>query len=216
MLHRIQDDSDSKKKLCAEGESKLEWIINNLWNRLAKELVGQDPHHFLRAYSPGIANSIYMCNIYFNRTRFSTFLGIKGMQEFIEAASFLHYIQQGTLITLDELQLKLTFANDLVVPIPVYEYLLGIADLTGEDLYISTRAPDFNNIFSSPIGELMRLCINAVGRGQSQLVSTTCSFLRKIHESLSSLKQVERKTNVQISQCLINILFCAVWAINAN
>lgn len=89
------------------------------------------------------------------------------MQEFIEAASFLQYIRNGTLVSLNELQAKLTFSEELSVPIPVYEYLLGIADLTGE---------------------LMRLCINAVGRGQTQLVSNTCSFLRKIHEALSSLK----------------------------
>ncbi len=89
------------------------------------------------------------------------------MQEFIEAASFLHYIQKGTLISLDELQAKLTFSETLNVHIPVYEYLLGIADLTGE---------------------LMRLCINAVGRGQTQLVSNTCSSLQKIHVALFSLK----------------------------
>ena len=49
----------------------------------------------------------------------------------------------------------------------ITEYLLGIADLTGE---------------------MMRMCINAVGRGQSQLVSDTCCSLRKIHEAMSSLK----------------------------
>lgn len=90
-----------------------------------------------------------------------------GMQEFIEAASFLQYIQKGTLISLDELQAMLTFSETLKVHIPVYEYLLGIADLTGE---------------------LMRLCINAVGRGQTQLVSNTCSSLQKIHLALFSLK----------------------------
>lgn len=89
------------------------------------------------------------------------------MQEFIEAISFLHYIQNGNLITLDELQGKLNFSDDLKVQVPVYEFLLGIADLTGE---------------------LMRMCINAVGRGQTQLVSDTCSSLRMIHEAMSNLK----------------------------
>ena len=89
------------------------------------------------------------------------------MQEFIEAISFLYYIRNGDLITLNELQAKLIFNDELKVPCPVYEYLLGIADLTGE---------------------LMRMCINAVGRGQTQLVSDTCSSLRKIHEAMSSLK----------------------------
>ncbi len=89
------------------------------------------------------------------------------MQEFIEALSFLYYIRDGTLITNEQVQQKLIFSEDLKVAVPVYEYLLGIADLTGE---------------------LMRMCINAVGRGETELVFNTCMSLRKIHEALSSLK----------------------------
>ena len=40
-------------KVCTEAEGKLQVVINSSWNRLAKELVGQDHHHYLRAYSPG-------------------------------------------------------------------------------------------------------------------------------------------------------------------
>jgi len=90
-----------------------------------------------------------------------------GLQEFIESISFLQFIRDGKLITLEEVQSRLTYSEELKVPVPVYEYLLGIADLTGE---------------------LMRLCINAVGRGEKQLVFNTCMSLRKIHEALSSLK----------------------------
>ncbi len=53
LLHRVQDEA-SKVKLTAEAEAKLQFVVNSFWNRLAKELVGQDPHHYLRAYSPGI------------------------------------------------------------------------------------------------------------------------------------------------------------------
>lgn len=74
------------------------------------------------------------------------------------------------MITLEEVQSKLSYAEELKVPVPVYEYLLGIADLTGEQ---------------------MRLCINAVGRGEKQLVFNTCLSLRKVHEALSSLKYDE-------------------------
>ena len=89
------------------------------------------------------------------------------MQEFIEAASFLYYIKNGTLMSLKLVQSKLTFSDELKVPVPVYEYLLGIADLTGE---------------------LMRMCINSVGRGQTDTCFNACNFLRRIHEALSSLK----------------------------
>lgn len=90
-----------------------------------------------------------------------------GLQEFVEALSFLHYIKTGTLIPFGKVQKKLYYSEELQVTVPVYEYLLGIADLTGE---------------------LMRMCINAVGRGERQLVFNTCMSLRKIHEALSSLK----------------------------
>jgi len=59
LLHRIQDDGESKIRVTDEAESKLEWVVNNLWNRLASELVGQDPHHFLRAYSPGTITTYF-------------------------------------------------------------------------------------------------------------------------------------------------------------
>ena len=52
LLHRVQDEA-SKMKVCTEAEGKLQVVINSSWNRLAKELVGQDHHHYLRAYSPG-------------------------------------------------------------------------------------------------------------------------------------------------------------------
>ncbi|XP_057375430.1 translin-associated protein X-like [Daphnia carinata] len=156
LLHRVQDEA-SKVKLTHEAEGKLQLVVNSSWNRLAKELVGQDTHHYLRGYSPGL-------------------------QEFIEAISFLQFIRDGSLITLEEVQSKLSYAEDLKVPVPVYEYLLGIADLTGE---------------------LMRLCINAVGRGETQLVFNTCLSLRKVHEALSSLNlgfQRELKRKLQVSR----------------
>ena len=141
LLHRIQDKA-SAKKLTDEAETKLQLVITNSWSTVARELEGNDPHHFLKAYSPG-------------------------MQEYIEAKSFLHYIKNEELITLDELQKELEFPDGSRVPIPVHEYLLGICDLTGE---------------------LMRMCINAVGRGQSDTVTRTCMSLRNLHQALSSLK----------------------------
>ena len=53
LLHRIHDE-DSLEKLCNEAEAKLNAIINNIWKRVATEIKGQDPHRYLRAYTPGI------------------------------------------------------------------------------------------------------------------------------------------------------------------
>ena len=57
LLHRIQDEV-SKKKLVEEAEAKLKVVVKKLWSQVAHELKGNDPYHFLRAYSPGILTSI--------------------------------------------------------------------------------------------------------------------------------------------------------------
>lgn len=165
LLHRIQDES-TKEKLVKEADSKLQFLVTTSWNKVAKELLNQDHYHYLRAYSPGLWHNSYhsIIEIISNQP---LPLFYKGLQEFIEALSFLNYVKLGQLISLTYIQSKLTYSETLVVTIPVQEYLLGIADLTGE---------------------LMRMCINAVGRGQTALVSNTCCSLRKIHEALASLR----------------------------
>jgi len=55
LLHRIHDET-SKTKLTEEAQTKLEVVVRNSWSQVARELQGNDPHHFLRAYSPGTAN----------------------------------------------------------------------------------------------------------------------------------------------------------------
>jgi len=120
------------------------------------------------------------------------------MQEYIEAKSFLHYIRNGTLISLDQLQKELVFPNGSQVLIPVYEYLLGIADLTGE---------------------LMRMCINAVGQGRTDIVTHTCMFLRNLHQALSSLNvgfQREFKRKLQVSKQSLQKVETACYAVQVR
>lgn len=54
-----------------------------------------------------------------------------GFQEYVEAEAFLNYLNHGTLVTKDEIQLGLLRCNaDLVrIPLTTHDYLLGIADL---------------------------------------------------------------------------------------
>jgi len=56
-----------------------------------------------------------------------------GLQEYIEALSFAHYLDHGTLITFDEVQQTLADPQgNPYFPLPVEDYLLGLSDLTGE------------------------------------------------------------------------------------
>ncbi|PLB37556.1 translin family protein [Aspergillus candidus] len=52
-----------------------------------------------------------------------------GLQEFIEALSFHHYLETQTLITIDEVRARLL---DGAVPVSEEDYLMGVFDLTGE------------------------------------------------------------------------------------
>ncbi|KAJ3330076.1 hypothetical protein HDU76_006470 [Blyttiomyces sp. JEL0837] len=83
-----------------------------------------------------------------------------GLEEYIEAFSFYHYMRTGELVSREAIQDELQKAADgPVMPITVEDYVNGLADLTGE---------------------LMRLAINTVARGQHQSAAKICSFMRKL------------------------------------
>ena len=124
---------------------------------------------------------------------------IPGLQEYIEALTFLHYLQHKALMSLPIIQERLTYksdptsndadmgqpvscgdnsSSDLHVPIPPLEYFLGVADLTGE---------------------LMRLAINSVGNGDLDTPIEVCQFLRELELGFTSLGNASREINRKIS-----------------
>jgi hypothetical protein len=76
-----------------------------------------------------------------------------GLQEYVEALAFAHFLQHGTLISLDEVQATLCVPSESpskedvgpgrVLVVGLDDYLLGVSDVTGE---------------------LMRYAIGAIGR----------------------------------------------------
>lgn len=177
-LHRIDSD-ESKQKTLAEAQQKLHELQNNKWYQVAVELQGEDPYQFLRAYSPGL-------------------------QEYVEALSFLYYIEQHSLLSLQQVEANLTFAKSssssetasqtseeisdtgtseestvtsnqglkvLSVHVPPMEYVLGLADLTGE---------------------LMRLAIGCIGRGEFVAPFELCQFIQSIYTAFLSFGSKSR------------------------
>ncbi|KAI1797631.1 Translin [Ganoderma leucocontextum] len=82
-----------------------------------------------------------------------------GLQEYIEALSFTHYLEHKSLISYEEVQSSLCDANGIAYfSLPLEDYLLGLSDLTGE---------------------LMRFAIAAISRrGGRQKANEVCSFVR--------------------------------------
>ncbi|XP_011270424.1 hypothetical protein, variant [Capsaspora owczarzaki ATCC 30864] len=89
-----------------------------------------------------------------------------GMQEYIEAVSFVHYLATATLITQRQLEEQLLFDEALSFPVTITDYLLGVTDLTGE---------------------LMRFAIASVGSGNQQEPMLIGSFVRTLTQVFSLL-----------------------------
>ncbi|CCM01642.1 uncharacterized protein FIBRA_03703 [Fibroporia radiculosa] len=82
-----------------------------------------------------------------------------GLQEYIEALSFAHYLESRSLISYSDVQKSLLGEDGvLYFPLPLEDYLLGLADLTGE---------------------LMRYAISSISRrGGRFKAREVCEFVR--------------------------------------
>ena len=171
-LHRITGNETSRDSILAEAKGKIKDEILGLLQAIAEEIVGEDPKKHHSAFSPGL-------------------------QEFIEALSYMTFLSNGRLIAMEDVQSYLTFrvhtedsgategeqemvSGDVIcLPLEPTDYLLGIADLTGE---------------------LMRLCINSVGCGDKELPFNLLPFFRAMHCGFLLLrplnKEMRRKTTV--------------------
>lgn len=155
LLHRVTSVQDSEAVL-SEAATKLDGVRQKI-GQIAEELRGEDLYQFHRAFTPGI-------------------------QEYVEAVSFLHYIRHRSLISLEEINARLVFMRTdrgdvkgssealpvtgqvLTFHVTPSDYLLGVADLTGE---------------------LMRMCIGSVGNGDIDTPFQLSQFLRQIHDGFA-------------------------------
>ena len=176
LLHRISSDSE-RDKVISEAEEKMKEVLEIL-KAIALELQGVDPYKHRSAYSPGV-------------------------QEFVEALTYLMFLKTGKLISLEESQEFITFnraasvseantvkdpeggvqVSDKLDPVRFLlsptDFVLGVADLTGE---------------------LMRMSINAVGSGNREIPFDLLPFVRAVYCGMYSLrpasKEVPRKMSV--------------------
>ena len=100
-----------------------------------------------------------------------------GLQEFVEALSYYVYLRRGQLVGLNEAQSWLEFPEQegggagVRVPLSQLNYVLGVGDLTGE---------------------LMRMCITAVGAGQQEIPLQLLPFITSIYCGFQSLPHIAR------------------------
>lgn len=148
LLHTI--DKESKRNAVLDAaKARLDSVAQKLFRNIANELDGQDAYQFHRAYRAGL-------------------------EEYVEALTFHEYLQNGGMQDWTTLERALTYhttsspvdSSEQSTPkatqvmVTPTDYILGIADLTGE---------------------LMRKCINNLAIGDVSSCYQTCNFVRKIY-----------------------------------
>ncbi|KAI4357966.1 hypothetical protein L6164_001878 [Bauhinia variegata] len=139
-VHRMS--KYNKEEIIEQAEKDLTAVTDQYMSRLVKELQGTDFWKLRRAYSPGV-------------------------QEYVEAATFCNFCKTGTLLKLDEINATLLPLSDPSLEplkINILDYLLGLADLTGE---------------------LMRLAIGRISDGELDFAENICRFVRDIYRELT-------------------------------
>ncbi|KAL9644164.1 hypothetical protein ABK040_005628 [Willaertia magna] len=110
LLQRYSPKTNNKEEILNEAKEKIEMIVKEYLSIVKKEIDEKSDEYFWK----------YARSYSF------------GLQELIEGISFYYFIKDGSLITLEALQSEINFQ---VSPL---DYLLGIADLTGELMRLAT------------------------------------------------------------------------------
>jgi len=183
LLHTL--DRESKREtVLEEATARLTHLVNVHFKAIAKELKGEDPYQYMKAYC-------------------------LGLQEYVEAVTFRHYLTSNSLPSWSKIQEDLTYTDKEVTTEGE-----GTSTATGEESSVvtcSSGSPDEDGSFKthvSPVdyflgvadltGELMRKCINNLGSGNIEGCYHTCTFVRDIYSGFLSVnctgfKDISRK-----------------------
>ncbi|XP_043272536.1 translin-associated protein X [Venturia canescens] len=181
LLHTL-DKETKREAVLGEAKSRLDVLTKTLYKNIAMELDGQDPYQYVRAYRGGL-------------------------QEYVEAVTFYQYLRDKTIEDWSYLEKNLVYSipprktgkkdeevqevettKTIQTLVPPVEYILGIADLTGE---------------------LMRKCINDLASGDINSCYNTCNFVRDVYKGFLgcaglSVKEVNKKVYT-LKQSLIKM-----------
>lgn len=194
-LHRVTGNASEKDKIISEAEEKLRSDILPRLKSIAQELKGLDPQLHRIAYAPGL-------------------------EEFIEALTYLEYLKSGQLISPEEIKCKyLTFeedppkqekCQDSEVTEDDDENVSGSAEIEKKDIdkeekESTTRESAQVETFQFPLdpldfvlgvadltGELMRLGINSIGSGDHDQPFDLLPFMRALYCGFHSINPKSR------------------------
>jgi predicted translin family RNA/ssDNA-binding protein len=201
-IHRISSD-EHRLKVISDVEKKLAELERTKWYQVAVELDNEDPFLFLRAYSPGLQEYIEAVSLYYY-TKSHTLVDLATIQHKLTFTPCQHPDLQSTnnlppavKVTSDaqlvgssalnepvlsigatELTMSTSSQSSVSVHIPPIDYILGLADVTGE---------------------LMRLAVHSAGVGDTKTPFDVCCVLRQICTALASFDGIGREFQQKLS-----------------
>ena len=179
LLHRTTSDP-KKSEILSEADGKFKEILAIL-KLITCELVGEDPDKYRSAYSPGIQEFIEALT-YFMFLKSGKLISVEETQKYLtfheetencmadsegEEMNKTQEMEGG-----DQLPVATSVSHLITLPLNSLDYVLGVADLTGE---------------------LMRMSINAVGSGNQDLPFGILPFVRAVHCGFQSLRPISRE-----------------------
>jgi len=111
-----------------------------------------------------------------------------GLQEYIEALSFAHYVECGGLISYERVQENLCDdTGQHLLPLPLSDYVLGVCDLTGELMRLAISS------ISKPKGRMKASQISLFVRGCKADFETLTPYIDELHKKQTVTTQSLRK-----------------------
>lgn len=185
LLHTL-DKKEKQETVLTDAGNRLENVCKTSFRSIAKELHGHDVYQYVRAYKPGVQEFV-------EATTFHQYLQSKSLQNWTEIEKYLNYTLEENPKSSNEAKIpddqeiknpcnqETKTRNDekktISTPLIPHDYIMGIADLTGE---------------------LMRKCINNLATGNIAGCFETCGFVRSMYRGFLgcagvSGKEINRK-----------------------
>ncbi|XP_065372623.1 translin-associated protein X [Calliphora vicina] len=165
-LHSIDSRKDNKQKVLDEALQRLQKLIEVNFKAVAKELQDQDPYHYRGAYSPGL-------------------------QEFIEAYTFMEYMKYADEAKEGENNLEKSISDWMDLQKQMHYTEVDKEAKESEDADNEKAVAKEFSFFVDPTeyilgvsdltGELMRRCINSLGSGETDTCLSTCKVLQQFY-----------------------------------
>lgn len=168
MLLNSAASADERDQVLQKAHRRVSELNDSLLRDMAAELKGQDYYMYLRAFTVGL-------------------------QEYVRAVSFFRYLKDGRLVTIDEINNALVFEMQAEEP----ESERSARSDSAEDT--SNKPAEARTFFSLEImpleylygvadmaGELRRMSVSALGRGDMKEPRNICRFIRDVYSGFVS------------------------------